>query len=345
MFSQDYRTLRTAAGLVDRSRALVRLTGSDRRSYLQGLLTNDILALTRGTGCYATLLTPQGRMIADMRVLETGDAVLIDLAESVAAAVRDRLEQLVFSEDVTVADGGGSGILLGVYGPLAAETVSRALDGEGSSGDDAAALGRLRSMRTFDNTWWDCGGVPVLVVRSDEIGVDGFDVVVPRERSDALRAALRAAGALDVSAEAVHVCRIEAGRPLFGEDMDGDTIPLEAGIEDRAISQTKGCYVGQEIIIRVLHRGHGRVARRLVGLTLEPGAAVPVRGDRIRAGEREVGTVTSAAPSPALGRPIALGYVHRDFVAPDTPLVILSGSHPAPAVVSRLPFRPARPGR
>ena len=95
--------------------------------------------------------------------------------------------------------------------------------------------------------------------------------------------------------------------------MDDDTIPLEAGIEDRAISLTKGCYVGQEIIIRVLHRGQGRVARRLVGLALEPSAIVPAKGDRIRSGEREVGTVTSAVASPALGRPLALGYVHRDF--------------------------------
>ena len=97
-----------------------------------------------------------------------------------------------------------------------------------------------------------------------------------------------------------------------------DTIPLEAGIEDRAISLTKGCYVGQEIIIRVLHRGQGRVARRLVGLTLDPTASVPGVGSTIRADDREIGLVTSAAMSPALGRPIALGYVHRDFVEPGT---------------------------
>ena len=154
----------------------------------------------------------------------------------------------------------------------------------------------------------------------------------------ALRSALHAAGAVEVDASTAEVVRVEAGVPRFGVDMDADTIPLEAGIEDRAISQTKGCYVGQEIIIRVLHRGQGRVARRLVGLTLEASASVPAKGDRIRSGEREIGTVTSAVASPALGRPLALGYVHRDFTAPATAVSIASGDVVQPAVVTAFPL-------
>jgi folate-binding protein YgfZ len=130
--------------------------------------------------------------------------------------------------------------------------------------------------------------------------------------------------------------RIENGRPRFGRDMDADTIPLEAGLEDRAISRSKGCYVGQEVIVRVQDRGHGRVAKRLVGLTLDAGASVPPSGARIVSGEREIGRVTSAVLSPAPGRPIALGYVHRDFVAEGTALSIDG----APAHVAPLPFRP-----
>ena len=130
---------------------------------------------------------------------------------------------------------------------------------------------------------------------------------------DALAQALREAGAVDVDSAVAEVCRIESGRPVFGKDMTEDTIPLEAGIEDRAISLTKGCYVGQEIIIRVLHRGHGRVARRLVGLTLEPGAAVPSHGSAIRSGDREIGTMTSAHVA-RVGSADRAGYVHRDFV-------------------------------
>ena len=113
--------------------------------------------------------------------------------------------------------------------------------------------------------------------------------------------------------------------------MTDDTIPLEAGIEDRAISQTKGCYVGQEIIIRVLHRGHGRVARRLVGLRID--GAVPERGAKLFSGEREIGVVTSAAPAPVSGAR-ALGYLHRDFVATGTRVDVVVGAGRAPAIVT-----------
>ena len=121
--------------------------------------------------------------------------------------------------------------------------------------------------------------------------------------------------------------------PRFLRDMDRDTIPLEAGIESRAISFTKGCYVGQEVVIRVLHRGHGRVARKLVGLVLN--ATQPVStGSIVRSGEREIGRVTSSAFSPALQKPIALAYVHRDFIGPGT-AVSVDGED---AEVTTLPF-------
>src|ERR1019366_8020803 len=131
-----------------------------------------------------------------------------------------------------------------------------------------------------------------------------------------------------LDAGTAEVIRIEAGVPRFGIDMDEETIPLEVGIESRAISLTKGCYVGQEVIIRVLHRGHGRVARKLVGLVFD-GESAPASGATVRPAERqienverEIGHVTSSAVSPALGRPIALAYLHRDFVAAGTPVVV-----------------------
>jgi folate-binding protein YgfZ len=156
---------------------------------------------------------------------------------------------------------------------------------------------------------------PVSVARIDQLGVPGFCVYLEPSREREVIAALVEAGAREVSYEAIEAARIEAGYPVFGVDMTDDTIPLEAGIEDRAISMTKGCYVGQEVIIRVLHRGHGRVARKLVTLRLD--SVVPPRGARLFAADRDVGFVTSAAASPRLG-PIAMGYVHRDFVAPNT---------------------------
>ena len=313
MFSHaHYAALQAASGFFERAgRGRLRLTGADRRSYLQGLLTNDTMALETGTGCYAAMLTPQGRMISDMRVLELGDAVLIDLPASTAEGIRVRFEEFVFSEDVAVTDETASLTQFGIYGPAAARPVGRVL------GREASELERLG---VNDNRRWDFRGTAAIVARSDDYGIQGFEVFIESSRAGAFADALRDSGALAVAEAAADVCRIEAGRPAFGRDMDEDTIPLEAGIEDRAISQTKGCYVGQEIIIRVLHRGHGRVARRLVKLTLDGAVA---HGDKVFSAEREVGFITSFAESPALG-PIALGYVHRDFVAPGTALTVAS---------------------
>ena len=338
---EQYRALRDGAGFVNRSeRGRLRLTGADRRDYLQGLLTNDIAALSPGSGCYACLLTAQGRMIAVMFVIETGDAFLMDLERAVAARVGEHLAQFVFSEDVEVTDVSGSTAQLGIFGPDAAHVVNRVFESHGSVSTSAD----LESLRVLENRTWNWSAspehseAPVTIVRRDDLGGLGFDLWVGAEHSDALTEALRSAGALAVDPEVADVCRIENGRPLFGRDMTTDTIPLEAGIEDRAISLTKGCYVGQEIIIRVLHRGQGRVARRLVGLTLDPTASVPRGGSTIRADDRDIGLVTSAAVSPALGRPIALAYVHRDFVEDGTEVSVLSDEQLFPAVVTRLPF-------
>ena len=161
----------------------------------------------------------------------------------------------------------------------------------------------------------------MIVTRAAGTGEPGFDLYVESARGGELRRALIEAGAAEVDADTAEAIRIEAGVPLFHRDMDEETIPLEAGIESRAVSFSKGCYVGQEVIIRVLHRGHGRVARRLVGLRFQ-GDVVPPAGARIRAGDREIGEVTSSTRSPALQAPIALGYVHRDFVEPGTKVAV-----------------------
>ena len=336
MFSPDgYRALVEGAGVLERAeRGRLRLTGADRRTYLQGILTNDIAALEPGTGCYAAMLTPNGRMITDMRVLELGDSVLIDLDQTLAPAIRERLDQFIFAEDVAVANESASLAQLGVYGPRAAQILAEViaeLRTEGGRTPDSTQLGGLRP---YDNMRVDAGA-PAVVAASDDFGIAGFEVFLASPAADALSRALIARGAMAVNRETADVCRVEAGRPLYGVDMDQDTIPLEAGIEDRAISHTKGCYVGQEIIIRVLHRGHGRVARKLVGLTID--GPVPARGDRINAGDRHTGTITSAVHSPALGRSIALGYVHRDHAEPGTRLTVGGPEAQVPATIVPLP--------
>jgi folate-binding protein YgfZ len=332
--ADEYRAIRQGAGITDvtASRARLLLTGADRRSYLQGLLTNDILALTPGTGCYAAYLTPQGRMIADMRLFELGDGLLVDLDASVAGPVRSRWEMFVFSEDVRIDDRSAATAQLAIYGPRAAEVLSAALQGDGLTADSSAR--QMDSMPLYASARRGFGQDSVILLRTDEPGVPGFELVVPSAAAGALTAAILAAGALTVNSDALEVCRIESGRPRFGVDMTADTIPLEAGIEDRAISLTKGCYVGQEIIIRVLHRGHGRVARRLVGLAISASEVVPPHGTAVHAADREVGTVTSAVRSPALGHVIALAYLHRDFTTPGTVVHV----NEAPATVAAVPF-------
>jgi folate-binding protein YgfZ len=299
------------------------LTGADRSSYLQGLLTNDIAALSAGQGCYAALLTAQGRMLSDMRVSELGDRILIDLPGATAESVRQRLADFIFSEDVEVRDAADLA-QLGVYGPKAASMLASLLS--------PSSRERLEQMAIDSNEQLRFGDTPVTVVSSDDYGVAGFEVFVSTLEAGRLSDAVRAAGAKDVTADAVEVTRIEAGRPEFGADMDEHTIPLEAGIESRAISYTKGCYVGQEVIIRVLHRGHGRVARRLVGLLGTDADGTLTRGMRIEAERKLIGSITSAVVSPRLRRPIALGYVHRDFAEPGTVLQVTGDAGPSRSV-------------
>lgn len=335
---EEYRAARTGAALVDRSeRGRIAAIGADRLAYLHAMLTNDILSLRPGTGCYAAYLTPQGRMIADMLVLELGDLTLLDVEASTRAVVLEKLEQFIFSEDVHLSDLTPGLAELRIAGPCAADVLASA--GQGGGAASAAPLGAadLGALREYDSLRASFQGSSVVMVADRELGVPGFNLYLNREHAPAFEDALRASGAIEIGREVEEALRIEAGRPRFGVDMDDATIPLEAGIENRAISFTKGCFPGQEVITRVLHRGHGRVAKKLVGVRCE-GEIVPSPGDALLAGDREIGSVTSATTSPTLQRAIALGYVQRDFAAPGTAASIVHAGLRLPATVVDLPF-------
>jgi folate-binding protein YgfZ len=311
--------------VIDRSdQGRLVVSGRDRGSYLNGLLTNETASLRAGEGCYSAYLTAQGRMIADMWVYELGDVMLMTLDRGVKDVVLAKLDQFIFSEDVQVGDVTDTFAHVAVVGPLAARVVAAVLE------LDAEALGALVEHGNLRAAF---AGAAAIVLRVSDLGEPGLGVLVDAQQSSALTDALRRAGAESVDAAAAEVLRVEAGLPKFHRDMDEDTIPLEAGLETSAISMTKGCYVGQEVIVRVLHRGHGRVARRLVGLTLD-GDRVPSAGARVHAGDREIGRVTSAVRSVALMKPIALAYLHRDFTEPGH-RVRVDGDE---AVVTALPF-------
>ncbi len=325
--NDDYRLIREGAALAEpMRRGLLAVSGADRASYLQGLLTNDIQVLAAGAGCYAAWLTPQGRMTTDMHVLEAGDMILLDVPLETSASVLERLDQLIFSEDVTLGDLSGEIAHVGLHGPLAPGVIERTLTG-------ADGLTDWPQYRNIRAAW---GSAPVVVARMDQLGVPGFVLYAGRDVEEELRRALEEQGGRAVGPEAVAAARVEAGYPLFGADLTDDIIPLEAGIEGRAISFDKGCYVGQEVVIRVLHRGHGRVARKLVGIVFEGQEAVPV-ATPINVGGREVGFVTSSAVSPARGS-IALGYVHRDFLDAGSPVEAEWAGRISRGAVSALPF-------
>jgi tRNA-modifying protein YgfZ len=265
MFSLDgYQAVLANGGVVRRTdRRVLAVSGADRASWLQGLLTNDVDGLAEGDLRYAAYLTPQGRMITDMNVVAHGNRLLLDVPAPLAATLRDKLDALIFSEDVQISDESGRLLVWTVIDHRFTEVVAESLPAE------------FRAL--------------------PEIDLDTFEVI-----------------------------RIERGIPKFLADMSEDTLPLEAGIEDRAISFSKGCYVGQEVIVRVTHRGGGRVAKRLVTWHGDDSASVvPMPESRIFSSNKDIGRVTSSAFSPSLNKVVGLGYVHRDFAEPGTELTVV----------------------
>ncbi len=293
-------------------RAILRVTGSDRLSWLQGLLTNDVTQAVNGTGIYSAWLTPNGRMITDAVVVDDGLTTFLDVPAPLAAALAVRLDGLVFAEDVRIDDASSAFVSVGLYGP----DVTNALAGMATelTGPDAV---RTLAFAT---------------------GLAGLHLIVPAPRAAGVSEAVGHGGAVPLDDRTAEVLRIEAGVPAFQVDMDQDTIPLEAGL-DHALSHTKGCYVGQEIIVRIRDRAHGRVARRLVGLRLR-GAALPLVPQALTREGRQAGRATSVAMSPAFDSPIALGTVLRDFIEPGTVVTLENGIE---AEVHALPFVPPRP--
>ena len=333
----DYAAIHAAAAIGGIApRGQVAVAGPDRAAFLHGLLTNDTAALTPGTGCYAAWLTPQGRMLCDLHVLESGDMILLDVPAAEVRAVADRLEQFHFNEDVQIATL-ASLTSVWVHGPAAPRILEDLAPRQAApyEGREPAEAPRepapYGAWAQYQNARVELAGVSVAIARIDQLAVPGFVIYVDAQQEDEVTAALASRGAVRATPASLEAARIEAGYPIFGIDMTTDTIPLEAAIEDRAISLTKGCYVGQEVIIRVLHRGHGRIARKLVRLQVEGDA--PPRGSKVFSNDREIGVVTSAAESPRLGA-LALGYVHRDFVEPGTAVEVQAGEIRTRAVVS-----------
>lgn len=299
--ADQYRIITTAACWIDRStRGRIRFAGSDARSFLQGLLTNDLSGLAAHQGVYSAYLTPQGRMLADITVLDRGDSLLGLVAAGTGASLTTRFDLLIFAEDVAVTDVSSQSCEIDVTGGQAAALVALAT---GASAAELAALPDLGVVNI-------AGG---FVLREGVSPFPAYRIVVETASREQIVAALDAGGATLMTEDLATALRIEAGRGAWGHDLGDDVIPLEAGLLERAISTSKGCYVGQEIVIRILHRGGGRVAKRLVTLSFDnsvteaPAAKAALIVDGVAAGH-----LTSVAFSPAQGRFVGLGYLRRE---------------------------------
>ena len=304
----EHRTLTEGCGLVDRAgRGRLALTGADRRAFLHGQVTNDVEGLEPGRGCYAALLTHKGKMLSDLRVLDLGDELLLSCERAGLQELFNMIRRYKLGSDVELHKRTLEMGELSLIGPDARRIA--VADGLGPAEHDSARA--------------SIGGHPVVLAATDV----GVDVFCDAQHTDEVRAALVAAGAAEVGEAAAEVLRIEHGRPRFGLDLDDSVIPQEAGLNERAVSFTKGCYVGQETVARLFYRG--KPNRRLRGLRL----SAPVEpGTPLRLGEREVGRVTSAAVSPSFG-PIGLAIVRREAAPGDA---LQAGE--ATATVAELPF-------
>ncbi|HEY5285884.1 MAG TPA: glycine cleavage T C-terminal barrel domain-containing protein [Solirubrobacteraceae bacterium] len=340
----EYETLTERCGVVDRcERGKLALSGLGSIEFLNGQVTNELAGLGSGEGCYAAFLTHKGKMLGDLRVLAVTGAgqtqpvaggplpddrpatgpseLLLDTERSALQALFDMIRRFKVGYDVELHKRTLESSLLSLVGPDAETVVTKAF-----VLDEARLPAQEHShmLTHLDRT-------PVRLIRTDL----GIDALFDAEALAAVHSALQAAGAVAVSEATAEIVRVERGRPRYGIDLDESTIPQEAGLNERAVSFTKGCYVGQETVARLYYKG--KPNRHLRGLRLsepsEPGAALVI-------GERSVGILTSSVVSPRLG-PIGLALVRRE-AEPDATVSV--GERGAEAIVVELPFDQAALG-
>ena len=344
--ADEIRTARTAAAVFPLAdRGLVDVRGSDRVRFLQGQLSNDVAGLAAGgarSGCHALVLTPQGRIVAEVHVLARQDAFWLETVRAAVPALIARLEKYVIADDVQIDDRSGDWARFGVEGPRAAELVAMAAGGRAV---EPAALGSAAlepaALEPGACAEWSIAGAVTVVAAFGWSGETALQLFVPMAQRDdaahALEASARKAGATVSGAAVLDVLRVEAGVPRFGAELGEQTLPAEARLVESAVSLSKGCYTGQEIVARMHSRG--RVGHLLVGLSLGGDAGgLPAPGtDLLREGVKN-GEVTSVALSPVAG-PIALGFVRAAHAEPGSRFTLADGSL---ATVVSLPFVPLR---
>ena len=312
-------------------RSRICLTGADRVRFLHGQVTNDIKRLQVGSGCYAALVNAKGKMECDLNVYCLAEELLLDFEPGFTAPVTQRLEKYIVADDAQVVDVGSLYGLLSVQGPSAATVVN------GLKMFDWLPATAFEFSKAADSALGE-----IYVANQPRLGASGFDLFVPaasiRNIAQRLVELAKTVGGRLCGWQALEIARVEAGIPRFAPDMDETCFPQECGIEARAISYSKGCYVGQEVLNRIHTMGH--VNRELRGLRLVNGLqSLPVKGDELFHDGSKVGVVTSAVDSPVVGAKIALGFVRRSVAQVGTRLILRSTHGEVAAEIVELPFR------
>lgn len=334
----EYGRVRNRAAIMDcPHRGLVKITGSDRLDFLHRMLTNDCRGLAPGEGNRHFLLTPKGRIIADLMLLHEAEATFVDLDLPSVETFIAEMEKLLFGEDVTLEDISRAHHRFSLHGRAAAEAIDQ---------PSAATFEPLSEDRHCRVT---VGGVEAMCYRRDECAAAGYHLWLESERAlklwadftpvdaegEPVEGALKPLGWL-----AYNIARLEAGTPLFHVDFGPDCLPGETGLDQEALSATKGCYRGQEVVARMRDLGHP--AKRLVGFASDS-EAVPVAGSPVLAEDgpngQTVGAITSSAPSPMLsGKPVGLAMVKWGRHEPGTTLYAPAGGRTVPLEVRQTPF-------
>jgi folate-binding protein YgfZ len=319
----QYAAARRGAGLVDRrGHGVLEVTGRDRATFLNALLSNDVKSLTPGQGCAATLLDVHGKVQVVLLVWVLDDRIVVVTPPGTAASTLEALDRYLFSEKVDLRDASEEWALFMLTGPESPALTER-------------LAGAVPGARPWSHVAGALDGVEVRLVRGGgETGEPELWIAAPAADAERVGKAFRAAGAIPVGPEALESMRIEAGAPRFPADIGPAVLLPEVPFES-LVSYTKGCYPGQEVVVRIRDRGH--VNRHLRGLVLE-GDVVPAAGSEVVAGEAVIGAVTSATRSFGLDRPIALAMVRRQHAEPGTAVGVRVGDRVVPATVSALPF-------
>lgn len=329
--AEEHQAVRSAAGLFDFSfRSRFAMTGRDVTKFLHRIVSNDVKNLAAGQGTYATLLNPQGQILADLRIFSAGDKLLVDTDADLRAKAIQILRRYIIGDQVQIEP--LDTFALAFEGPQAAGLLEKTLHID------------LPALKEFEHFATNYAGFPIRVVRLSHTGEDGYEVWVGDKGMMGLWGAAcgqaPSYGMIPCGSEALESLRIEAGIPRYGSELGEDTLPLEANLMN-ALSFNKGCYIGQEIVERA--RSRGQVNWKLAGVTIEEGQP-PAPGEKLTLEGNVVGEVTSACVSPTLQKAISLAYLRKEHLEAGTRLQTASG---AAAEVCTLPFyqrTPSAPG-